>query len=341
MDTVSQLALGAAIGEITAGKKLGNKALFFGAMGGLIPDLDILITPFFSESVALGIHRGFSHSLVFGFLAAPILAFLLTKFLPNSNATRWDWTKLAFWSIFTHPLLDAFTSYGTQLYQPFSNYPVSWSSIFIIDPIYTLPLLAALFWIFRFSKEQEKRRKIVTIALAFSTAYLFLGLAVKQVVEHRIEEELVSQSKPYQKLFTTPSPLNILLWMGIAEHDDQLWITTYSLLDGEEPLRFRKLEKNTHLIASAINQEPIQRLLWFSRGIYTVTTQNGQLYFNDLRFGRSDFWLSDEGNYIFSFRLVPGKEANTYRDISRKAPAFNISGEAFRALANRILGKRS
>ena len=120
MDLVTQTVLGAAVGESVLGKKAGNKAIMWGAAGGLIPDLDVLITPLFSEVDGLFVHRGFSHSLIFAFLLAPLLGWLIHRIHQKKmNIARREWTILIFWAAFTHPILDYFTTYGTGAFVPF------------------------------------------------------------------------------------------------------------------------------------------------------------------------------------------------------------------------------
>ncbi|MCB0275510.1 MAG: metal-dependent hydrolase [Calditrichaeota bacterium] len=340
MDTVTQIALGAAVGELALGRKIGNRAMVYGAIGGIIPDLDILITPFFSETAALGIHRGYSHSLLFAFVLAPIAAYLLRKYHP-AREVRWhQWFNLAFWSVFTHPILDAFTTYGTQLFLPFSNYPVAFSSVFVIDPLYTLPLIIGLILSWRLARENPTRRTINMVTLGISSAYLLLGLGLKQVVESRMEDGLRAAGITPQRLYSNPGPFNTLLWFGMAEAGDTLWVTHYSLLDDDEVIRFRPIPKNAHLIAASLDEAAIRRLLWFSRGFYTITTRDGQLYFNDLRFGRADFWMGSQADYVFRFRLVPGENPGEVRGFERQSPSFQATQGTAKRLFNRILGRK-
>ncbi|MDE2699638.1 MAG: metal-dependent hydrolase, partial [Gemmatimonadota bacterium] len=138
MDSVTQIALGAAVGEKVLGKKVGNKAPLWGAALGILPDLDVLGAAFLSGTDQLGFHRWISHSLLFAVGGGLGIGWALSKLHRGAN---WrEWSALAFWAILTHALLDCFTGYGTQLFSPFSNYPVAFGSIFVIDPLYTLPL---------------------------------------------------------------------------------------------------------------------------------------------------------------------------------------------------------
>jgi len=135
MDSLTQIVLGAACGEAVLGKKIGNKALLFGAIGGTIPDLDVMVGSLLhgNEIDAMLFHRGFMHSILFSVVAAFLLGWLVHK-LYNSGkrlgtTTQKDWIWLWFLSLFTHPILDCFTPYGTQLFAPFSNYRVAFNNI--------------------------------------------------------------------------------------------------------------------------------------------------------------------------------------------------------------------
>jgi inner membrane protein len=340
MDTVTQIALGAAVGEAVLGKKAGNKAVLWGAVGGIIPDLDVLVMPFVPEMQALAIHRGFSHSITFAVLFAPLFGWVIYKIHQKSPASRREWSWLVFWSVFTHAILDCFTVYGTQLFQPFSNYPVAWNSVFIIDPVYTLPLLAGVIIILFLRRETSARQWINYATLGFSTFYLLLGVAIKLHVISIFETSLQKQQIPYQRMMSANMPITIFLWMGIAENDETQWVGLYSIFDKDDNIRFREVKKNRELIANYLDQPAIRRLLWFSRGFYTVTEENGALYFNDLRFGGTETWLEEKGKYIFSFQLhiEPG-DPPMVSGFHRDAPQFEINQRVLRRLFTRILGE--
>ena len=139
MDSLKQIVLGAACGEVALGRKIGNKAMLFGAFGGTIPDLDVMIGSllFDFEIDQLAFHRGFMHSIVFACIASVIMGYLFYR-LYNSGKRRdttflKDWVWLFFLSIFTHPILDSFTPYGTQLFVPFTDYRVAFNSIAVVE----------------------------------------------------------------------------------------------------------------------------------------------------------------------------------------------------------------
>ncbi|MEG7772362.1 metal-dependent hydrolase, partial [Listeria monocytogenes] len=86
------------------------------AIAGTIPDLDVFAKPFVSELTSLVSHRAFTHSILFSVLLAPLLGWAIHKIYKEKQGTLRDWQKLAFLSLITHPLLDCFTSWGTQVF---------------------------------------------------------------------------------------------------------------------------------------------------------------------------------------------------------------------------------
>lgn len=339
MDSITQVVLGASVGELVLGKKVGSKAPLWGAVSGTLPDLDVLTATFLSESAQLGVHRGLSHSLFFAIVGGAALGYALSRL--HRDASWREWSLLWFLGILTHALLDCFTMYGTQLFSPFSNYPVALGSIFIIDPLYTLPLGAGLVAALC-QQRLHWRRKLNAIGLGLSTAYLLFTAASYLHVRTAFSKALDDQGIAHERLFVTPTPFNAVLWAGLAKDGDHLWSGLYSLLDDVSKMgtshgdaappniRFHRIERNTHLIADKLDQGPIQRLLWFSRGYYHVERRADGLYFNDLRFGRSDSYLDTAGTYIFVFRLLADPQDPTHVPDFRQRPPFEArEGETF------------
>ena len=123
--------------------------------------------------------------------------------------------------------------------------------------------------------------------------------------------------------------------------NDQIHVGLYSLLDdlNGQPIAFQTIQRNSEQIAGAEEQRAIRRLLWFSRGWYTITREEGQLLFHDMRFGRSDGWLDEDGDYIFVFELeepAPGQ----FTSFERRTPSFDVAGDRFTRLWERMGGIR-
>lgn len=332
MDSLTQIVLGAAVGEAVLGKKVGNKAMLYGAIAGTIPDLDVLSNHFVDTVTALEIHRGFTHSIVFSVLFAPVFGWLISKIEKRSMATWRDWSWLMFWSLFTHPLLDAHTTWGTQLFWPL-DIRLEYKNIFVIDPLYTLPFIIFLIMAMRMPKGSVKRKKYNRLGLIVSTAYLLLTLVLKGFSFIKFKEALAEQEISYNQIQNKPAPLNSILWTANVEVDDAFLIGDYSFFD-TQPIRFNRYQKNHHLLGPLRNEDKIERLIKISKGWFIITEDNGELYFNDLRFGVLDLGAADP-QFVFSYRILQHDGEIIIEEVERKPAEARdlISG-----LGNRILG---
>lgn len=244
---------------------------------------------------------------------------------------------MVFFVLFTHVMLDSFTVYGTQLFAPISNYPVGFNSIFIIDPIYTLPLLLGVIATL-FIKNRQKRYSLNKFTLIFSAAYLLLSVILKIYTLGIFKENLEKENIKYEKMITMPAPLNIFMFNSIALQEDTLYVSTYSIFDDSKELDFIKIGRNSELIEMQKDTRAIKRLLWFSRGYYHIWENEGELYFSDLRFGRSDFWMGYGGNFIFNYKLILEDEGEI-TGFERGTPSFErkdgLLNEYFQAVFGR------
>ena len=261
MDSLTQIVLGASVGELVLGKKTGNKAILWGAIAGTLPDLDVILRYFTDEISATQMHRGFSHSIVFAVLIAPILGRIAKKIHFNLiDVSFKDWTKLFFWTTVTHPLLDAHTTWGTQFFWPF-NYRLAYQNIFVVDPLYTLPFLTFLIIAMTLKKENPKRSKFNKIGLFVSTSYLLLTLIFKWISFQEFKEGLQNQEIDYVEMDTKPSPLNAILWSSLIETDNGYRTAYYSLFDKKEISYSKEFLKNHHLLKPYLDPS-VNNLKW-------------------------------------------------------------------------------
>ncbi|MFQ5628291.1 MAG: metal-dependent hydrolase [bacterium] len=339
MDSLTQITLGAAVGELTLGKKVGNKAILWGAVAGTIPDLDIVFSPVLNDIEKLVYHRGFSHALIFAFLCAPILGYLIAKLHRNATANWKDWTKLAFWCLLTHPLLDSLTTWGTQLFLPFSDVRVALNTIFVVDPLYTLPFLCFVIAAMFFHRTAQKRRIVNALGIGVSSLYLLIAAGNKLYVNIVFENSLKAQGLDYSEYITQPTPINIILWNCIAKTDNGFWQDNYSLFDKDKNVRFKYIRSNHHLLDTISETWEIERFRWVSSGYFTVEKQDGRLRLNDLRFGQSDFGLFGDGEYVFAYS-VSFDESNGNLQVLREPRNFYSLQKLFPRFADRIAGKR-
>ncbi len=296
MDSLTQVAFGAAVAEATIGRKVGNKAILWGAIAGTLPDLDVFV-PLGDAVRDFTYHRSASHSLFVLALAAPLLAWLITKIHPGTREHRGRWTLAMLLVLLSHPLLDSFTAYGTQILWPFSDSPVAWSTIFIIDPLYTLPLLIGVVAALVVTRETDRGHRIARFGLIASTAYLAWTVAAKLVVEARIEAALERQGIAHERIFTVPAPFNSLLWRAVVRDADGYYEAYYSVFDGAVEPRFDYFPSEESLLAGLEKHWPVTRLQWFSRGFYSVRQIDDAVVISDLRMGV-------EPNYVFRFKVA-------------------------------------
>ena len=339
MDSVTQLTLGAAVGEAVLGRRVGNKAPLWGALLGTLPDLDVIANPFLTEMQALAWHRSMTHSLLFVVVMAPLLGWGLRR-LHAADEVPWArWAAMVAACLGTHVALDVLTTYGTQVFWPFSDYPLIVGSVFIIDPLYTLPLATGLLVGLRRAPTARRRRIANAIGLALSTMYLVFTLGNKLWVEHVFETAVSEQGLPAERVFTKPSAFNNILWSGVAEAPNGFYVGLYSLLDDDTNIRFRYVPKKHNLLGRAERSEAMERLRWFSRGYYAVRQgPDGQLRVHDLRFPRSDLGLTDQGKYVFTFRLLRNTQGGV-TGFTQTRPDMRAGPEVLQRFVKRLRGE--
>ncbi|CAM1344766.1 metal-dependent hydrolase [Tenacibaculum amylolyticum] len=306
MDSLTQIVLGAAVGEIALGKKIGNKALLFGAIGGTIPDLDVFFGKlFYNNSIdELIFHRGFMHSIPFAIIGAFLFGYL-TFWLYDTGkrkntTTRKDWIWLYFLSIFTHPLLDSFTPYGTQLFLPFSDYRVAFNTIAVVDPLYTIPFLISLIILMFFKRSNPKRTWWLKTGGYVSSFYLLLTIINKIYIDSVFKGALSKAKIEYKRYSAQPTILNNVLWYAIAETDLDYKVTFYSLLDTHKPTSFISLPKNHDLLP--MHNPDLEKLEWFSNDFYNLQkTDSSFIRYNDLRYPLLN--PEDKNSSVFSFKV--------------------------------------
>lgn len=299
MDSLSQIVLGAAVAAAIAPAHHRRAALLAGAALGTLPDLDSLpISLFTDDPIALmTVHRSFSHSLFVLPLVGWLIWWLFRRYGKGRVAespVRWFWAiQLA---LITHPLLDAFTVYGTQLLWPLPMQPVMWSSVFIIDPAYTLWLLVAciIAW---FAAAKPLAQRALVVGLVLSTAYLGWSLLAKSLVEREADQALASMGLEDAPRFSVPMPFNTLLWRVVAMTPTGYVEGQRSLVADDGAMVFRGYPSNTQALAEAGTIPAVQRLQWFNRGFMRAQVQDEKLLLSDLRMGI-------EPNYTFQFEVA-------------------------------------
>ena len=295
MDSLSQIALGAAVGVATMGRRTAVwKAALWGAVAGTLPDLDVLIDHG-NPVHDMVLHRAETHAPFWLTLCSLPFAAAVARL--HGEGALWRRWWLAVWlALVTHPLLDAMTVYGTQLALPFSNHPYGVGSVFIIDPLYTLPLLLGAGWALA-SRGSPRGLAANLAGLVLSTAYLGWGVAAQQQVERIARASLAAQGIAAERLLVSPTAFNSLLWRVVAVAGDHYHEGFYSLLDAEPQLAFDRFDRGAALAAELQGVDAVQRIAAFSKGFYKLRQDGDRLLVSDLRMGQ-------EPTYLFTFDVA-------------------------------------
>ena len=310
MDSLTQATLGAAIGEVILGKKIGSKGAILGAVIATIPDLDVALLPFYSDIERISVHRGFSHSILFSFIGAFLIAFILSKIKWTKQVSYLRLLVFSWLALVTHILLDAFTTYGTQLLLPFSNYRVSFDSINIVDPFYTVPLLIGLILSLTLFKNRKNRVLFSKMGLVISTLYLVTTLGIKSYVTQKFDSHLKAENINYKSLLTVPVKIGSINWYGVAKTNNSLFIGKYNNLT-KKPITFTEFPINDYLLET-IDAELASILKWFSKGFYTVEESNGKIRLYNMQCDMQG--IRTYGDYkaptAFYFEITPILDGN-------------------------------
>jgi inner membrane protein len=287
MDSITQIALGAAVSEAVMQNKVGRKAALWGAICGTVPDLDVLI-PMGNAVKDFTYHRAESHAFFYMALATPLFVWLITKIHSKTKEHKVRWLWAVFLSFVTHSIIDSFTVYGTQMFLPFSDFPVGWSTIFVIDPLYTIPLLLGLGAIYFIKNNPKRALKLNTIGLIVSSLYLVWSIGAKVYVSSVAEKSILKNNITVSNTLVGPSPFNTLLWRVIAMTDSGYVEGAYSLLDRSDNIDFKFYSSEKDLLNPIANDWNVKRLQWFTKDFYKVSNIANKIVITDLRMGVGD-----------------------------------------------------
>ena len=297
MDSLTHVFLGGAIAAAIVPARHRRAALLAGAAMGSLPDIDapilLLLT---GDPIALmTVHRSFSHSLFVLPLVGALIWWLFRRFGHGRVAEspqRWFWAMQV--ALLTHPLLDAFTVYGTQLWWPLHPHPAMWSSLFIIDPLYTL--LLAVPWVIAWCvPARPLAQRALVAGLALSCAYLGWSLLAKHLVDREADRALAAMGLGNAPRFSVPMPFNTLLWRVVAMTPNGYVVGDRSLVADRGPMHFEGHPSQVQALAEVAALPAVERLTWFNRGFMRAQVVDGELVLSDLRMG-----LEPEYNFNFA-----------------------------------------
>lgn len=321
MDPISQAFAGATFSQSLTRTNTGQKTAFIaGALSGMAADLDVLVRSDHDPLLFLEFHRQFTHSLVFiplGALVCATCVFLLLR-------KRARFSRVYLYSLLgyaTHGLLDACTSYGTQLLWPFSDIRIAWDIISIIDPLFTVPVMILVI-----IGTVTNRQGFARTALCYGLAYLALG----HVQHDRAMTALhaLADERGHTPLNATVKPTlaNLYLWKLIYEYDGQYYVDAARM--GRRP-KFIEGETISSsiatdtLMAGPLQTRDIERFRWFSDG-YIAHYPGNPLLIGDIRYSL----IPNRVEPLWGIRLKP-KAKDEHVDFVATRNLTNHTGRKF------------
>jgi inner membrane protein len=303
MDSLTHIVLGACIGEVTLGRKIGKKAMLWGALAQSLPDIDFVAGFWMDTSSELLAHRGITHSLLFAGISSWFLALVADRVhRPHDISLRRFILFFAF-EILVHLLLDACNNYGVGWFEPFSDKRVSFNSVYVADPFFSLVPAVCFFLLLVRKGTHQQRRRWAMVGLWAPVLYFGYTIINKLTIDVSVREMAERDGISYSRYFTTPSPLNNWLWFVVMEDVDGFHVGYRSVLDGGRKLDLQFFPRNDGMLSDIADHEEVQELKKFSQGYYTAEKWGDSLVFNDLRFGQVIGWQAPRERFVFHYFL--------------------------------------
>lgn len=330
MDSITHLFYGGVIAAAIAPKRHRRAALLAGMALNTLPDLDVLPLMLSDDPVVrMTWHRSATHS----WFVLPFVAWALWAWFRRrggrvaESPTRWWWAIFA--CLMAHPLLDSFTVYGTQLLWPLPMNPIMWSSLFIIDPLFTLPWLLA-FAVAWFARERPLAQRALVVGLVLGCGYIGWSLFAKAQVERAASQSLAALGLGDAPRFSVPMPLTTQRWRVVAMTADG-YVEGERALSDAGSMRFEAHRSDTAALLGARHLPAVARLLWFNHHFAKAQVRDGELQLSDLRMGM-------EPDYAFRF-AVAKREGGGWRAIPPVDVDRRQTRQALRMLWQRLRGK--
>ena len=336
MDSLTHIVVGASVGEALLGRRAGKKAMFFGAIAGSAPDIDAVMNFFVSDIDSLVLHRGITHSVFTACLAGPLLGWAVWKYYKGEKGPLSLWMAMMFINILIHLFLDTATMYGTMLLSPFSDYRFAFDNIFVVDPLYTIPVVVSFTALLILNRNHPARSNWNRAGLVVSTIYMAFTITNHRAALFALNESVNLSDKSPSAYFAVPTLFNSLLWNVVVLDQDTIRSGYYSVFDQDKKINFHTIPRNEYLEARVNDQDAVEKLKVFSKGFYCFTEQDGRIYFNDLRFGQVEGWTDPGSDFAFSFDLTPGADNSM---VVQQGRIKGSSEEMLLSLWNRLKGK--
>ena len=323
------------MGEAFAGRTVGKKAMLWGILAQSIPDIDFLAAFWLDTADNLFAHRGFTHSILFSLLITPLIAGLANHWHRPHNISFRRWFFFIGSVILIHIFIDAFNNYGVGWLEPFNHTRISFNSIYVADPFFSIVPALAFAGLLILRQKNEVRKWIWRIGLIIPFLYLGYGLANRWYIARETKEILAAKNINYNQLLITPAPLQSWLWFVAAGTDSGFYTGYKSVFDSRPVLDLHYFPKNNFLREQVKDEVELNKMIRFSQQFYTLEKHADTILINDLRFGQVIGWQNPAESFAFYFYLQPAID-NTL--VVQRGRFAKWDKQSFRSLINRIKG---
>lgn len=330
MDPLTHILLGASLGYVTLGQRLGRTAALAGGLAAFSPDADVFIRSAADPLLAIEHHRGFTHSLAFSPVGAAVVASLWlfrSKWRSSEWFALWRCCLLGYVS---HALLDAATTYGTQLLWPFSSHRTGWDVIAIIDPLFTLVLLVGLLWALI-----GKKQSFAFVGLALCAGYI--GLGIVQHARATAAQRALAESRGHriERSDVMPTMANNIVWRALYLHEGRIfsdrirvgWFSSPAVREGWS-LPLVEVQNLSAAETGRNRQRSFQRFAWFSDH-WVARSPNDTSVLADMRYTLS----AEAFDPIWGIRFTPSESSTEVTWVNRSRERRIALAELWREIS--------
>ena len=355
VDWITQAALGALIGELMMGKRLGNRALAWGALIGILPELVVvLVSPVLDTARELAAQRGPTHSLAIIALGSWGIARGLAKLWKREKISVAQAGAFVFAVWWAHVLVDCFTVEGAAVLWPVLDKRIAFNFLYHIDFLFTAPLVVTVVWL-AFLREpvakksrskkpapSSKRRKLMYWGLGLSSAYALLGVGMKFVASAGFDADLARRGTKYSRRMESPTPFNVLLWRSVVDRDTEFWVGYRSVFERRDsPVRWTVYLKGSEALSQVAALRETRTIASISDGWWLARPHAKGAWIGDMRFPEARTWGSKKGmvdsRLAFSWVIDSSEKRDHLRQSS---PPSDPAGDFLQRMAARAFGNR-
>ncbi len=354
MDWITQAALGALIGELLMGRRLGGRALAWGGFFGIVPELlEVLVSPVLDTAREAACKRALGHSLLVMALGSWAIAHGLARFWKREKIGKTQAGAFVFAVWWAHVLVDCFTVEGAAVLWPLMDKRVAFNFLDRSDPLFTVPLVVTVIRL-AFLREpvakknrskqalpSSKRRQWLIRGAAVSAAYAMLAVGMKFLASAGFDADLARRGTKYERRMESPAAFNILLWRAVVDRGDEFWVGYRSVFENRgTPVRWTVYLKGSGALAKVSAMRATKTLVSISDGWWLARPHAKGAWLGDLRFPESRTWGSKKGmvDSLLAISWVISK--NEGDPLRQFTPSNENRGDFLQRMAGRIVGKR-